>query len=300
MARRGLPNDPAALVLAAYMDRRQGNFDKAIQDFKEAIARDPRNTESIAEFGNTLFWMRQFPPSEQAYDRLIGLLPDQPMLKVQKASYIASKSGDNTLLRSALTALPASMADDIVVLCWRLRFALDGHDWKQAKELIEKMKPGEDDGNFGNANMPVPVGCYSILLARLEGDQPAANSRFAQTREQLSQKVLESPGNALLLSKLGLVDAFLDDKDAATSEAKRATEMLPISKDAVDGPLMAYNLAVVYAWTNELDLAFETLEPLTKTPNGLYYGDLKLSSIWDPLRNDPRFDKLLAELAPKD
>lgn len=97
-----------------------------------------------------------------------------------------------------------------------------------------------------------------------------------------------------------MVDAWLDDKEVAISEAKRAVEMLPISKDAVEGPDIAVNLAIVYAWTNELDLAFEILASLTKTPNGIYYGQLKLDPRWDPLRKDPRFDKLLAELAPRD
>jgi hypothetical protein len=76
--------------------------------------------------------------------------------------------------------------------------------------------------------------------------------------------------------------------------------MLPISRDAVDGPGLLINLAVVYAWTGEPDLAFETLSSLTKTPSGIYYGNLKLDPTWDPLRKDPRFDKLLAELAPRD
>jgi hypothetical protein len=83
------------------------------------------------------------------------------------------------------------------------------------KNLIEKMKDGEDDGNFGNANMPVPVGCYSILLARLRKEQPGANISFARIREQLSQKVQTSPGNALLFSKLGSVDALLNDKETS-------------------------------------------------------------------------------------
>jgi hypothetical protein len=222
------------------------------------------------------------------------------MLKVQKASNVASETGDNALLRSALASLPASMADDIGVLSWRVRFALDGGDWQQATWLVEKMKDGEDDGNFGFGGMPVPVGCYSILLARLQGRQPYADSSFSQTREQLYEKIQNSLGNALLLAKLALVDALLNKKEAAVSEAKRAVEMLPISKDAVDGPGVAVNLAVVYAWTNELDLAFETLGSLPKTPNGLLYGDLKLSSYFNPLRKDPRFEKLLAELAPRD
>jgi hypothetical protein len=98
---------------------------------------------------------------------------------------------------------------------------------------------------------------------------------------------------------LGLVDALLNNKELAISEGKRAVEMLPISKDAVNGPDVAITLAMVYTWTNEPDLAFEMLWPLAKTPNGIYYGDLKTSAYMDPLRKDPRFDKLLAELAPK-
>jgi TolB-like protein/Tfp pilus assembly protein PilF len=300
IAQRGLPNDTSAILLAAYMDRRQGNWDKAIQEFNQAIARDPRNPEPISELGDTLFFKRQFRAAEQAYDRLIELVPDQPMLQVQRAAYIAKRSGDATPVRAALAAVPATMADDTGVRCWRLRFALYDRDWQRAKEIIEEMNYDEDDGNFGAGNMPVPVGCYSILLSRLQGEQPGANSSFAGTREQFNQKVQQSPGNALLLSKLGMVDALLNDKESAIAEAKHAVEMLPISKDAVDGPSMVYNLAMVYAWTNEPDLAFLALGPLAKIPNGVYYGDLTGTQDFYPLRNDRRFDKLLAELAPHD
>jgi serine/threonine protein kinase len=173
MARRGLPNDSTAIVLAAYMDRRQGNFEKAIQEFNEAISHDPHNAGPIAELGNTLFWTRLFSASEQAYDRLIEIVPDQPMLKVQKAAIVRANTGDATSLRLALAGLPTSMADETGALCWRLRFALDDRDWQRAKELIEKMNGDQDDdGNFVNGYMPVPVGCYSILLARLQREQP--------------------------------------------------------------------------------------------------------------------------------
>ncbi len=76
--------------------------------------------------------------------------------------------------------------------------------------------------------------------------------------------------------------------------------MLPISGNAVNGPEVVKNLVIVYAWTGESELSFEALVPLTKMPFGIDYGDFKLSPLWDPLRADPRFDKLLAELAPKD
>jgi tetratricopeptide (TPR) repeat protein len=100
MARRGLHNDAAAILLAAYMDRRQGNWEKAIQDFNEAIARDPRNPESISELGDTFFFTRQFRAAEEAYDRLIELVPDKPMLKVARADYIAKQGGDAAPVRT--------------------------------------------------------------------------------------------------------------------------------------------------------------------------------------------------------
>jgi len=298
MARPGLPNDVSAIALTALMYRRQGKWDKGIECFEEATARDPLNPESMAELGNTLYFTRQFRAAAQMYDRLIELLPHQPMLKVEKAWLVTfCERGDYTPLRVALAELPASMANDTGVLSWRLRLALFGRDGQQAEDLIEKMAGGEDDGNFAYVNMPVPVGCYTILLARLQGK--LENAGFAQTRDQLNRKVQSSPGNALLLSKLGLVDSLLDNKERAISEAKRAVELLPISRDAVNGPQILINLAAVYAWTDEADLAFEILGSLTKTPNGIYYGDLKLP-YWDPLRKDPRFDKLLAELSPAD
>jgi hypothetical protein len=99
---------------------------------------------------------------------------------------------------------------------------------------------------------------------------------------------------------LAVVDALLDNKEVAIAEAKHAVELLPVSKDALIGPYMEMNLAVVYAWTNELDLAFERLSFLTKVPNGIFYGQLKRDPEWEPLRQDPRYEKLLAELAPRD
>jgi hypothetical protein len=194
------------------------------------------------------------------------------------------------------------MADDTRVLVLRLQVALTDRDWRKAKEIIEKFKGGEDIGQFAYGNWPVPVGCYSILIARLQGEDPGSNPSFAEVREQLNQKVQKQrpPESAKLLSMLAVVDVLLGNKQAAISEARRAAEILSISKDAMEGPQVAMNLAVVYAWTDEFDLAFETLAPLTKTPNGLYYAQLKLDRYLDPLRKDPRFEKLLAELAPKD
>ena len=107
-------------------------------------------------------------------------------------------------------------------------------------------------------------------------------------------------GAPRLRSQLAVIDALLGKKEDAILNGRRAVELLPVTRDAVDGPGVLQNLAVVYAWTNQPELAFETLEGLAKTPAGIYYGNLKLDPYWEPLRRDPRFEKLLAELAPKD
>jgi tetratricopeptide (TPR) repeat protein len=301
IAKRGLANNTDLLRLEAYMDRRQGNWEKAIREYNEAIALDPRNTFSIRELADTYLFFGEFSAAEKTFDRLIDLLPDQPLLKVEKATIPWMMSANDGPARSAIAALPASIAEDRSVLTVRLSLALDDRDWPQAKEIIEKFNGREDSGGFAYARRPVPAGCYSILIARLEGEHPGASAGFAEVREQLNQKVQKSPQGASHLSQLSVVDALLGSKEAAVPEAKRAVEMMPISKDAVEGPFIAANLAVVYAWTDEPDLAFKTLVPLAKRSTAaVSYGELKLDPYWDPLRNDPRFDKLLAELAPRD
>ena len=301
IAKRSLPNDVKAIALQAYIDRQQGNFEKAIQQLREAITLDPRNKVSLQELEFTLYCTRQFSAAEQIYDRLQEISPDDLDLRVQRAADMVDKNGDITALRSAIATLHPSTANDRNVLTWRLFVAEYDRNWAQAKEIIEKMKGSEDLGLFAMGWWPVPVGCHSILIARLQGEPAGAKPSFAEVRGQMNQKIQKSPQNAApLLSQLAVVDALLDNKEAAVSEAKRAVELFPISKDALRGPRTLVNLAVVYAWTNELNLAFATLDSVTKTPFGIYYGELKLNPIWEPLRKDPRFEKLLAELAPRD
>jgi TolB-like protein len=301
IARSGLPNNSEAILLAGSMDMRQGNWEKAIQELKEALTLDPRNTIAIPELALSFFFTRRFREAGQAFDRAIDLAPEQPLLKVEKAFFADFlKTADDSELQSAIEALPKQLADSDKVLTWRLYLALIRRDFTQAKELIEKMKRGEEDAWFAFGKAPVPVGCYSILVARLQGILSGPNTDYAETRQLLSQKVNKLPANAKLLSQLAVIDALLGNRQLAISEAKRAAEMLPISRDAMDGTKVLANLATVYSWTNELDLAFETIGVLTKVPNGIYYADLKLDPCLEPLRQDPRYEKLLGELAPRD
>ena len=138
------------------------------------------------------------------------------------------------------------------------------------------------------------------VVARAKGDLVAAQSAFTAAHAAQEAKVRAQPDAAPALSMLGLIDAGLGRKEEALREGRRAVELMPIAKDLTDGPQLVYNLAWIYAWTGERDLAIEQLEIVSKIPNGPTYGDLRLDPIWDPLRGDPRFEKIVASLAPKD
>ena len=298
-AKRGLPNGVEATFLEALMDRRQGYFEKAIKEFNQAVSRDPRNSILLHDLAITLHGLRQFQAEAQTLDRTIELQPDQPLLKVEKGAYANfMKTGDDTAFWSTIAALPPSAADDASVLQFRIYFALVDRDWTRAEELIKKSR-GDTQG-FAYGNRPVPVRAYSILLSRLLGGNPSTNPDFVEVREQLNADVKKSPEDARLLSQLAVVDALLNNKEAAVPEARRAAEMMPVAKDAIFGPPTLKNLAAVYAWSGDLDQAFAILSSLSKIPFGIYYAQLKRDPYWEPLRKDPRYEKLLAELAVQD
>jgi len=107
------------------------------------------------------------------------------------------------------------------------------------------------------------------------------------------------PDDASLISSLGIIDAALGRKEEALREGRRAVELLPIARDTLDGPPLVSNLAWIYAWTGERDLAIEQLAIVAKIPCGPTYGELRLDPKWDSLRGDPRFERIVSSLAPK-
>ena len=109
----------------------------------------------------------------------------------------------------------------------------------------------------------------------------------------------DQPDYAAALCALGVVDAVLGNKGDAIREGERAVELMPVSKSAIEGPLLIKYLAVIYAWTGDKDRAIERLAEAAKLPDDLSYGHLRLNPLWDPVRSDPRFGAIVASLAPK-
>ena len=138
------------------------------------------------------------------------------------------------------------------------------------------------------------------VVARLKGDETSARAAFMKARAQQEEEIRGHPDNTGLLSELGLIDAGLGRKEEALSEGRRAMELAPGVKDASTDPYVKMCFAIICAWTGERELALGQLEALTKAPGSHTYGDLRLSPMWDPLRGDPRFEKIVASLAPKE
>jgi predicted Zn-dependent protease len=153
--------------------------------------------------------------------------------------------------------------------------------------------------SYANGSSPFPHAFFEGVVAKMRQDAPGAQAAFVDARAETEKIVRAQPKNANPLSTLALIDAELGEKEKATREARTACDMLPVSKDAFDGVALITNLATVYAVTGEKDLALEQLEIITKLPAGPNYGQLRLGPEWDPLRGNPRFEKIVASLAPK-
>ncbi|HEX4202437.1 MAG TPA: protein kinase, partial [Chthoniobacterales bacterium] len=189
IAKPGLPNSTDALELPAFIDRRQGRFEKAVQGFNAALQLDPRNANPMLDLAYTLFVIRRFRAASIAYDRLIAFVPDELAYKIEKEQFVTfMETGDETGFRQAINQTPVSAAPDRGAITQKLSLAFYDRDWPRANELIEQLEKagGEDNSGFAYAPVPVPAACYSILLARLQDHELSPD--FQQTRDLLSKK----------------------------------------------------------------------------------------------------------------
>jgi serine/threonine-protein kinase len=188
-------------------------------------------------------------------------------------------------------------AAHVLVNQW-LFLALRERDPAAAQHALDAMPVG--GGGCYDENIPFPDGWCQGLAARFRGDEPAARAAFTNAREELVQTVRDQPDYAAALSALGVVDAVLGNKKDAIREGERAVELMPVSKSAIDGPMLIQYLAVIYAWAGDKDQAIERLAKAAKLPGShVSYGYLRLNPLLDPLRGDPRFEAIVASLAPK-
>jgi serine/threonine protein kinase/Flp pilus assembly protein TadD len=295
IAAKNMPNNPDLLHLSALIDQVQGRWEKSIADLERAATLDLRNPDLLDTLARTYFSLRRYPDNERILERLIELEPDQPAHRLSKADSAFAQRADLGVL-ALDEALPSSMKDDRGVASYRVYYAICARDFAAAEEILSE-SPNEE---MYLDSALVPRQIWTLWLEFIRGNHPTIE-RFGGVRERLYQKVETDPTDPYLLVALAKADMALGRSEEGIQEGRRAMEMRPISEDALGGPDIATFVAQLFAWANRLDLAFEQLNILIKIPGrSLNYGDLKTNPAWDPMRKDPRFGKLLAELAPRD
>ena len=296
IAGQTLSNNSELLELRALIDRMQGRWEKSTEGLERAITLDPRNPELLGILSDSYGALRRFQDAERILDRLIQLEPDKVGFLLSRTFWAFSEKADVKGARARCEALPSSVKDAPLVVMCRVGYAMYARDFAAAEEILKRTQNKEIP--FCKALVPKEI--WTLWLDFIQGNHPTVE-QFGAVREQLNSKVEANPTNAFLMTALAWADLALGRNQEAIEEGRRAMELRPISEDAFEGPNVAIWIAEVYALANQPDPAFAQLNILVSIPAmQLNYGELKTNPGWDPLRKDPRFDKLLAELAPHD
>ena len=297
VAQRTLPNESRIPLMAGYIDRRQGHWEKSLEEIKQALELDPRNFSIRQQVSLTYQGLRRYKETAATLDDVLAITPKDVTSKVQRAWVDLQWRADPKPLHMTIETVLAQdpSAVSAIVIQW-LELALSERDPAAAEHALAAMPIG----GCRDENIAFPNSWCQGLVARLRGDEPAARAAFANARKELEQIVREQPDYAAALCAIGVVDAALGNKQDALREGERAVELMPVGKSAIDGAMLVQYLAIIYAWTGDKDRAIERLTEAMKLPGShVTYGHLRLNPFWDPLRGDPRFKGIVASLAPK-
>jgi serine/threonine protein kinase/Flp pilus assembly protein TadD len=296
IARRTLPNSPGVFTLAGYIYRRQGKWDESTREFENALALDPRNFYTLQQISISYNLLRRYADAAIALDRALTIVPEDIETRVNRATVDLNWRADtrplHALVAAILTRKPAAAPDLAGV--W-LFLAFCERDQAATQSALTAL----GDGAFGPDAIQLRRIFYEGLDARVRGETTEAQRAFGTARAEQEGKVAAAPDFAPALCILGLIDAGLGRKAEAINEGRRAAEMLPVSRDPINGAHLIEYLAVIYAWSGESELACDQLQVATKIPGTLSYGQLRLSPLWDDLRGNPRFEKIVALPRPR-
>jgi serine/threonine protein kinase/tetratricopeptide (TPR) repeat protein len=309
LAQQSLPNNPRVYELTGLIDRREGRWAQATHNLERASELDPQNIPYLIALATTYLRLHDYDQMARVMDRIIALQPDRNKPRIIRAIIEQERRADTRPVHAAIEKALANepgAAEDPWIADIRLDLALCDRNLDAASSIAAALPLKQTlDAGFNQGSRDFWLG----VVARLKGDTVAANAGFMKVRTKLEEEVRAHPDNMDLLSDLGLIDAALGRKEEALREGRRARELraraLPNAQDPMFGSStneasMKASFAMICAWAGEPDLALEELEAVTKIPGGPSYGGLRLNPMWDPLRGDPRFEKIVASLAQKE
>jgi len=297
-ARRTLPNDARVFELTGYIRRRQGRQEEGVQNLQRAIELDPRNFFTLQQIGLSYYGLRQYRDVASVLNRALAINPNDVDTLVTRALVELDSKADMHPLHQTIDSIRANNPAGLqsVADTW-LVGALAERDPPAAEAALTAL----GDGTFGNDAVQFHRTFGEGLVARMTKDEAKARAAFTAARAEQEKVVQEQPEYGPALCVLGLIDSGLGRKEEALREGRRAIELLPVAKDSINGTHMIEYFAIIAAWAGEKDLACEQLERVTRIPSlgTVTYGQLKLSPYWDPLRGDPRFEKIIESVAPR-
>jgi non-specific serine/threonine protein kinase len=294
-ARQFLPNSSQIPESLAYVARRRGQWERSDSYFNEAERLDPRNVSLLTQHAQSYMLCRRFPEALRKFDQVLDITPDDADTIAQKAG-IAQAQGD--LTRAGVLLAPLHPPpDDTGALEIQVYQAILERRPAEMISLLSEMLANPDPAlGYNNGELRFWLG----WAQQVAGDHAAAEKSFRQSRSELEPFLKEQPDNYALIGDLALVNMGLGDKAAAFALAEQAMSVLPLEKDAVDGPAPIEVFARVAAQMGEPDRAIEALQKLLSIPSEgalasrvpLTPALLRLDPMFDPLRNDQRFLKL--------
>jgi serine/threonine-protein kinase len=301
VARRNLPNDPRIFELTGLILRRRGDQEEGVRNLERAVDLDPRNVHTLQQIAISYQYMRRYPQEAAVFDRVLTIVPNDIPAKTTRAYVELDWKAETRPLHDALDSILAAGPDAIaqVADAWFM-CALAERDPAAAERALVALG---DNPCWGDETVLLSRSFGEGLLARMMNDEARAHAAFGKARLEQEKIVQAQPGNGPPLCVLGLIDAGLGRKEEALREGRRAIELVPVEKDSINGSRILVYFAIIAAWADEKDLAFQYLAANAKSPGGFNvatYGALKLLPFWDPVRGDPRFEKIAASLAPKE
>ncbi len=300
IARRGLPNDPRLFQFTGFILRRRGQQEEGLQNLQRAVELDPRNLYTLQQIALSYQFLGRYAEAIAALDRASAIVPDNAETRANRGLFYLCWKADTRPLHQTIDAILAqgpgaiASAADIWFDC-----ALAERDPAAAERALVALG---DNQCWNESAINLSRSFGDGVLARMTKDEARARTAFEAARTQQEKIVQAQPDYGPALCVLGLIDAALGRKDLALEEGRRAIALTPLEKDVVNGSRVLQYFAITVAWAGEKELALQQLETGLRAPVAsqmLSYGALKLFPVWDPLRGDPRFEKIVAELAPK-
>jgi eukaryotic-like serine/threonine-protein kinase len=281
------PHEVEFFTMASLVERRLGQFAASIRDGEKAVELDPQSGPLATNLAQTYSGLRRFGDSERVANAAMARVREpKPRLLIVK-NEAALAIGNIQEARAALDSIQGK--DDMDYQAARLWLYYMERDYNGAKALAAKAS---------DETKKMPDFWLTLAAAAHTAGQANEERQANLEAKRLAQLALgPRPDDANLLGQLAMAEAGLGEQEEALRHARRAAELLPSSVDAVAGPACENRLAQVLVMTGDRDGAFDKLGKLVKLPFGLNHGDLKLNPMWDDLRNDPRFDRILAESA---